>query len=160
MGDNPQVNIYIETTVHGPAQHGGRYMYLLECTGADGAPRTRQAAGSWQDEKENCLALQALAAALERLRMPCVIDLYTACTLIRNAVDNGWVDAWIRQDWKNGKGQPVKHRELWERIAAKLGEHLVFVHAGEHPYRNWMQTEMRNEEEAMELKERRKGNAV
>lgn len=145
LGDNHHVNIYIETTVHGPAQHGGRYMYMLECTGSDGTPRTRQAVGDWQNEKENCLALQAVAAALERLRMPCVVDLYTTCTQIRNAIENGWIEVWKRQEWKNGKGKAINHRDLWERIAREMDRNLIFVFTADHPYKSWMQLQMKEE---------------
>mgnify|MGYP002640610194 CR=1 FL=1 len=146
MEDNPHVNIYIETSVHGPAQHGGRYIYLLECLGADGTPRTRYATGEWQNEKENSLALQAMAAALERLKGSCVVDVYTTCRLIKNAIENGWLEDWKTNGWKNGKGIQIKNRDLWERIAAKAEEHLVFVYVQPHSYREWMQMQMKGEE--------------
>ena len=34
------VNIYIETSFHGPARKDGEYLYLLECI-RNGAPATR-----------------------------------------------------------------------------------------------------------------------
>lgn len=145
MEDNPHVNLYIETSVHGPAQHGGRYMYLLECLGKDGTPRTRCAVGVWQDEKENRLALQALAEAMERIRASCVIDIYTTCRMIKNAIENGWLEEWKRGGWKNGKGSPVKNRDMWERIAARTEENLIFVHMQQHSYREWMRTQMKGE---------------
>lgn len=145
MEDNPQVNIYIETTVHGPAQRGGRYMYLLECTGRDGRPRTKQAVGAWQDEKENRLALQALAESLERLKASCIVDVYTTCPLIRNVIENGWIDSWRQDGWENRKGQPVKNRDLWERIATGMERNLLFVNMDPHPYRDWMRQELKRE---------------
>ena len=40
MESSPQVNLYIETTVHGPRQQGGRWMYLLEFVTRRGDPVT------------------------------------------------------------------------------------------------------------------------
>lgn len=64
----PQVNLYIETTVHGPRQQGGRWMYLLEFVTRRGDPVTLWKVGDWEAEKENVLIMQALSAALDRLQ--------------------------------------------------------------------------------------------
>ena len=61
----PQVNLYIETTVHGPRQQGGRWMYLLEFVTRRGDPVTLWKVRDWEAEKENVLIMQALSAALE-----------------------------------------------------------------------------------------------
>lgn len=67
MESSPQVNLYIETTVHGPRQQGGRWMYLLEFVTRRGDPVTLWKVGDWEAEKENVLIMQALSAALDRL---------------------------------------------------------------------------------------------
>lgn len=140
---SPSVNLYIETSVHGPRQQGGRYMYLLECFGADGAPHTRAALGEWQEEKETALALQALAEALGRLRQPCVLDVYTSCRHLAAALDNGWAEAWEENGWKTARGKEIRHKALWERAAPLLGEHLVFARRETHSYQGWMQDQIR-----------------
>ena len=57
------VNIYIETSFHGPARKDGEYLYLLECI-RNGAPATREGRGAMERATENQLALTALAEAL------------------------------------------------------------------------------------------------
>ena len=81
----PQVNLYIETTVHGPRQQGGRWMYLLEFVTRRGDPVTLWKVGDWEAEKENVLIMQALSAALDRLRLPCVINAHAGSSQIRMA---------------------------------------------------------------------------
>mgnify|MGYP006078705917 CR=1 FL=1 len=59
------VNIYIETSHHGPIRKDGMYMYVLECV-RDGVPFTREGGGSLQKASENQLALAALVFVLMR----------------------------------------------------------------------------------------------
>ena len=139
MESNPQVNLYIETTAHGPRQQGGRWMYLLEFVTRRGDPVTIWDVGEWKMEKENALVLQAMSAALDRLRLPCVIDTYTGSRQVRAAIENGWLEEWQARGWKTAKGQDIKHKDLWQEIAPKMAPHLVFVRAGGHSYQMWMQ---------------------
>lgn len=154
MVDNPKVNIYIETSVHGPSQHGGRCMYIMEYLLPGGEPKTVRGGSDWRDKKEMELALQALAAALSRIKSSCVIDIYTTCPQIRNTIENGWLDRWRQQDWKTSKGKEIRHRALWERIAVLMEPHLVFVLMEPHSYRELMQYELRKQNDRKENREK------
>ena len=134
MESSPKVNLYIETTVHGPRQQGGRWMYLLEFVTRRGDPVTLWNIGDWEPEKENVLVLQALSAALDRLRLPCVIDAYTGSSQIRSTIANGWLEEWQARDW---------NKQLWQEIAPKMEPHLVFMRADGHSYRLWMQEKLK-----------------
>lgn len=37
-----------------------------------------------------------------------------------------WLNNWIKRDWTNAKGQPVKNQDLWRQVLV-LKEHLEFV---------------------------------
>lgn len=148
--DNPKVNIYIETSVHGPSQHGGRCMYIMEYLLPDGEPRTVKGGSGWRDKKENELALQALAAALVRLNFPCVVDIYTTCRHVRNSIENGWLDVWRQVVWKTSKGREIRYRALWERISALMEPHKVSVSMESHSYRELMQYEMKKQNDRNE----------
>ena len=140
--EHPVVNLYIQTSVHGPAQHGGRYIYVLEWICSSGQPVTRDAIGAHEDKKETALVLDALADALARLRLPCVLEIYTGCRQVKNAVDNGWLDAWEHNGWQTAKGEDIRHRQQWERVAELLRPHLVTIRAEPHSYSSWMETQL------------------
>ena len=139
----PQVNLYIETTVHGPRQQGGRWMYLLEFVTRRGDPVTLWKVGDWEAEKENVLIMQALSAALDRLRLPCVINAHAGSSQIRSTIENGWLEEWQERGWKTAKGQDIKHKDLWQEIALKMAPHLVFMRSGGHSYQLWMQEKLK-----------------
>lgn len=117
-------------------------MYLLETMLADGTEYTKHESIGYWEEKENSLAIRALIAALDRMQKSSILTVYTSCRLIRNAIENGWLDKWRQQEWKNSKGKQVQHAEMWKEVAEKTERHLVFVEIGEHSYRSWMQTEL------------------
>ncbi|MBP3927459.1 MAG: hypothetical protein J6D13_09855 [Clostridium sp.] len=141
--DNPKVNLYIATTIHGPAQKGGRWMYLLEYTTADGRPATLHKIGEWMDCKETELALSALAAGLRRMKSPSEIRIFTSCRNIWSAIEREWLKDWIYTGWLTAKGKPVKHRELWEEIYFLSEQHLLLADTGGHTYQHWMQAELK-----------------
>lgn len=90
------VNIYIETSFHGPARKDGEYIYLLECV-RNGVPATREGRGAMERATENQLALTALAEALGRLNCPCELRIYTTCQHIINAMQNSWARQWQKR---------------------------------------------------------------
>lgn len=148
--DNPTVNIYIETTAHGPSQRGGRYMYIMEFFLKSGKPETRESISGWMDEKETALVLQAAAEALERMKQPAVITIHTSCRMLWAAIENDWMEQWRQQGWTRAGGKTLQHRELWERIGAASKQHLIFVEQGEHPYRNLMQWKLKRQKDSFQ----------
>lgn len=136
------VNIYIETSIHGPARKDGMYIYMLECT-RDGIPRTRDGIGRMEAATENQLALTALEVALGRLNCACNLRIYTRCQHIINAMSNSWAQQWYKNGWVTAKGGAVKNAELWERVLKKLGRHLYIFSDGPHEYKEWMKEQLK-----------------
>ncbi len=63
--DRFEVNIYIETSVHGPARRTAAGEYYIEYIKKDGTPETRNGFIREEGTTENTLALGLLAAALK-----------------------------------------------------------------------------------------------
>lgn len=65
----------------------------------------------------NIMEMTAVAEALEK----CVelgvddVTVYTDSMYVRNGITK-WIHAWKQNKWKTSKNEPVKNRELWERI--------------------------------------------
>ena len=141
------VNIYIETSIHGPARKDGAYLYVLECF-RDGIPVTREGRGERKAATENQLALAALDEALGRLNCACELRIHTDCQHVLNAMDNSWVRQWQKNEWRTAKGAAVKNAELWEDILGHLDKHLYTFSGGHHGYKEWMQEQLKREKTA------------
>lgn len=107
----------------------------------DGACRGNPGPGGWgailiygSAEKElssgenmttnNRMELTSVISALDALREPCDVELYTDSQYISNAINNRWLDSWIKQGWKR-KGGEVKNQDLWKQLAPLLDKHMV-----------------------------------
>lgn len=140
-----RVNLYIYTTVKGPGTKSGTYTYLLEYVTEKG-PATLTKQGTLEDATENRAHLRVLREALERLRKPCEIEIYTDSGYLKQGAEV-WLRGWISAGWLNAKGKPVANREEWEQVAELLEKHLATFQVGaNHSYRNWIQTETEKKE--------------
>ncbi len=84
-------------------------------------------------------ATEALAAIKARVESgelgPGVVEVRTDSQYVKNGVTS-WIASWKRNGWRTASKQPVKNRDLWERLdalSAELRARWVWVegHAGE-----------------------------
>lgn len=92
--------------------------------------------GGDPDTTNNRMELTAAIMALESLRMPSAVHLYTDSTYVRNGITK-WISAWQRNGWRTAQKQPVKNADLWTRLDQAARRHdvewfWVKGHAG-HP---------------------------
>lgn len=84
----------------------------------------------------NRMELMAAISALEALKRPCQVELYTDSQYLRQGMME-WLFQWKKNGWRNSKKEPVKNADLWQRLdnLAKLHTihwHWVKGHSG-HP---------------------------
>jgi ribonuclease HI len=84
----------------------------------------------------NRMELMAAIEALNALKRPCAVRLYTDSVYVRDGITK-WVHGWRRNGWKTADRKPVKNVELWQALLEaaaphKVEWHWVKGHAG-HP---------------------------
>ncbi|HPW12101.1 MAG TPA: ribonuclease HI [Thermomonas sp.] len=84
----------------------------------------RELSGGEADTTNNRMELMAAIAALEALREPCDVILTTDSQYVRQGILD-WLANWIRRGWKTSGGDPVKNRDLWERLQAASAPHKI-----------------------------------
>jgi ribonuclease HI len=89
--------------------------------------REREIAGAEADTTNNRMELMAAISALESLTEACGIDLFTDSQYVRQGIID-WMPNWIRRNWKTAGGDPVKNRDLWERLHAATERHRIAWH--------------------------------
>jgi ribonuclease HI len=75
----------------------------------------------------NRMELMAAIAGIEALKRACSVDLTTDSQYVRRGVEE-WMPRWKANGWKTSDKQPVKNRDLWERLDAALASHDVRWH--------------------------------
>ena len=72
----------------------------------------------------NRMELMAAIAALEALRRPSRVVIWTDSGYLKGGI-TGWITGWKRNGWRTAGKQPVKNRDLWERLDALCARHDV-----------------------------------
>jgi ribonuclease HI len=84
----------------------------------------RELSGAAADTTNNRMELTAAAEALEALKRPCRIILHTDSEYLRNGITR-WHAGWVRKNWRNAAGDPVKNMDLWRRILDAAKTHAI-----------------------------------
>jgi ribonuclease HI len=75
----------------------------------------------------NRMELIAAAEALEALKRPSTVDLYTDSQYVRGGIMS-WMKNWKRNEWRTADRKPVKNADLWKRLDAARDRHDVTWH--------------------------------
>ncbi len=84
----------------------------------------KELSGRYRDTTNNRMELRAAIEALEALKRPCAVDLYTDSAYVRNGITQ-WIHGWQRNGWRTASKQPVKNRDLWQRLLSAIERHRV-----------------------------------
>lgn len=132
-----KVLIYTDGAARGNPDGPGGYGVVLHYTDKQGIPHEKTLSAGYVRTTNNRMELMAAIVGLEALNRPCQVELYSDSKYLTDAFNQGWVDNWIKHDWKRGKNGPVKNIDLWKRLLeAKKSHQVTFIwvkgHAG-HP---------------------------
>lgn len=75
----------------------------------------------------NRMELTAAIRALEALKTPCRVQLYTDSEYLRKGI-TVWMADWKRRDWRTADRKPVKNVDLWMRLDELAARHQVNWH--------------------------------
>jgi len=114
-----KVTIHTDGGCKGNPGPGG-YGVVLE----HGKHRKELAAG-YRMTTNNRMELRAAIAGLEVLREPCEVTIYSDSKYLVEANTQRWIQGWQRKNWINSKKEPVKNRDLWERLITAMAPHKV-----------------------------------
>lgn len=73
----------------------------------------------------NRMELTAPITALERLKRPCSVTLYSDSAYLINAFNNRWLDSWQRHGWLKSDKKPVENQDLWKKLLELCDVHTV-----------------------------------
>ncbi len=116
-----EVEIYTDGACRGNPGPGG-WGALLRAGG-----RERELFGGENPTTNNRMELTAAIRALEALKRPCVVALYTDSQYVRQGITE-WLPNWIARGWKTADRKPVKNQDLWQQLAEQAARHRVEWH--------------------------------
>jgi ribonuclease HI len=87
----------------------------------------RELSGAERDTTNNRMELTAVIRALEALKRPMAVRVYTDSQYVRQGITE-WLPNWKKRDWRTADRKPVKNRDLWEALDAAAARHQVEWH--------------------------------
>lgn len=114
-----QVKIYTDGACSGNPGPGGYGAILMY------EENKKEISGGEEKTTNNRMELMAAIVALETLKEPCDVELYSDSAYLVNAYNQNWIEGWKKKNWKNSTKQDVKNRELWERLEKQTAIHNV-----------------------------------
>jgi ribonuclease HI len=129
-----EVQIYSDGACKGNPGPGG-WGALLRVANHKGV-REREVFGGEPDTTNNRMELVAVIRALEALKRPCRVHVYTDSVYVQKGITE-WIHTWKKRGWTNAAKEPVKNADLWRALEAAALPHeidwyWVKGHAG-HP---------------------------
>lgn len=116
-----RVIIYTDGACRGNPGPGG-WGATLEFAGT-----SRELKGSERNTTNNRMELTAAIEALQALKRPCSIDLYTDSEYLRKGITE-WLQNWKQRGWKTAAKKPVKNVELWQALDEAVARHEINWH--------------------------------
>ncbi len=83
------------------------------------------ASGSEKETTNNRMELTAVIKALESIKKPLPLTIHTDSEYIYNAFMKKWLYSWEKNSYRNSTGNPVKNRDLWEKLSALAKKHDI-----------------------------------
>lgn len=72
--------------------------------------------GFQTDTTNNQMELKAAIVALDTLKYPCEVELYSDSAYLINGFVKRWVENWKRNGWINSSKEEVKNIDLWKEL--------------------------------------------
>jgi ribonuclease HI len=86
--------------------------------------QTREISGGDIATTNNRMELTAAIRALQTLREPCAVEMFTDSQYLRKGITE-WIAAWKARGWKTKDKQPVKNVDLWQQLDVAAAKHRI-----------------------------------
>lgn len=117
-----QVTIYTDGACSGNPGPGG-WGAVLQYNG-----REKELSGGEAQTTNNRMELSGVIAALEALKEPCAVDLYSDSKYVVDALTKGWAISWRKKGWIKSDKKPALNPDLWEKLLKLTEKHTVACH--------------------------------
>lgn len=103
----------------------GAYGVQLNFTDENNVTHTKELCKAFKGVTNNQMELQAVIECLKAINQPCKVILMTDSKYVCNAINEKWLQGWIKKGWVNSSKQPVKNKEQWQELVPLLEKHEV-----------------------------------
>ena len=117
-----QVSIYTDGACSGNPGPGG-WAAILIYNGIEKA-----LSGGERQTTNNRMELTAVISALQALKEPCSVELWSDSKYVIDALEKGWALGWKKKGWLRNKKEPALNPDLWEILLQLTVIHDMHYH--------------------------------
>lgn len=88
----------------------------------------KEISGGEPSTTNNRMELTAVISALQALKYPCVVELYSDSKYVIDALSKGWARNWKRKGWMRNAKEKALNPDLWEKLLNLVDIHDVHYH--------------------------------
>ena len=114
-----KVTIYTDGACSGNPGPGG-WGAILKFDG-----REKELSGGDPHTTNNRMELLGAITALEALKEPCIVELYSDSRYLVDGITKGWAASWKKNGWIKSDKKPALNPDLWDRLLCLLNTHSV-----------------------------------
>lgn len=100
----------------GPGGYGAILMY-------EGSKK--EISGGEESTTNNRMEMMAVVKALETLKYPCNVELYSDSSYVVDSIEKGWIYSWMKKNWIKSNKEKVKNIDLWKIIMDYMQTHNI-----------------------------------
>ena len=114
-----QVEIYTDGACSGNPGPGG-WAAILNYNGQE-----KILTGGEPETTNNRMELLSAIEALQALKTPCTVELYSDSAYLIDAMTKGWLTKWVHNNWRTSGKEAVKNQDLWQELLKLIEVHQV-----------------------------------
>ena len=122
MQNKKTVTVYTDGACSGNPGPGG-WGAILCYKGVE-----KEISGGERETTNNRMELTAVISALECLKEPCIVELWSDSKYVIDALEKGWAEGWRKKGWIKSDKKPALNPDLWETLLVLVSQHEMHYH--------------------------------
>ncbi len=86
---------------------------------------SKEISGFDKETTNNRMEVFAIIQALKQLKEKCEVTVYSDSAYAVEAINQGWLEKWHKNNWRTSDKKDVKNRDLWCDLTIQLAKHEV-----------------------------------
>ena len=116
------VTVYTDGACSGNPGPGGWAAILMY------GPHKRELSGGEAETTNNRMELTAVLRALEALKEPCEVELWSDSKYVIDGLSKGWARSWRAKGWVKSDKKPALNPDLWGPLLDQTDRHTLRYH--------------------------------
>ena len=89
---------------------------------------SREMSGGEAMTTNNRMELMGVISALQALKEPCIVELWSDSKYVIDALEKGWAKGWRSRGWVKSDKKPALNADLWETLLELTERHQMHYH--------------------------------